>query len=197
MYNNVHSVVYRLTVWIRLRVWNWRSLISCTVINHRHCWNPRVFDRWGNKRKSKAEGVFMMECGVHVGLYFKPCCGVLFIKTKTALVLWLKTPSATSSPSFPAHLRFPSVTLLFSLMAFVMSLLNSVARSINTIENLESLRGRGSDATTTLCDTVFVYWFCFGKDHRLIWAVAACVFSSWGCALGPAAYMQISNHVLE
>lgn len=30
----------------------------------------------------------------------------------------IEDPSATSSPSFPAHLRSPSVTLLFSLMAY-------------------------------------------------------------------------------
>lgn len=84
-------------------------------------------------------------------------------------------PSATSSLSFPAHLRSPSVTLLFSLMAFVMQLLNSVARSINTIKDLaESLRGRGSDATTTLCDTIFVYWLFWGGSQAYLGCGCMC-----------------------
>lgn len=60
----------------------------------------------------------MMECGAYVGLYFKSCCWVLFIKKKKkSTSVLIDNPSAASSPSFPAHLHSPSVTLLFSLIA--------------------------------------------------------------------------------
>lgn len=104
------------------------TLISCTVINHMHWCSPHVFDRQGNKRKSKAECLWWSVAYTSGYTALWPA-----IHKKKSVVI--DNPSAASSPSFSAHLCSPSVTLLFSLTQFpVMLLSSSVARSINTIK---------------------------------------------------------------
>lgn len=110
----------------------------------------------------------MMECGVYVGLYFKPCCCVLFIKKKCTSVV-IEGPSATSSLSFPAHLRFPLATLLFSLMAFC----NSALEQHCQVYKYNKESGQEFERTRKRCNyntaTQFMYIdSVFGDDHRLI-----------------------------
>lgn len=94
----------------------------------------------------------------------------------------IDNPSAASSPSFPAHLRSPSLALLFLLMA-VMLLFSGVATVINTIKNLaESVRGRGRDAAIQHFTTPFMHVDSFlGAGIMGLFGVWLRVFPAPGC----------------
>lgn len=141
-----------------------------------HWCSPHVLDRRGNKRKSKAECLWW-SVAYTSGYTLNPAVA----RYSSGKSVVIDNPSAASSPSLSAHLCSPSVTLLFSLAASCNAALKQCCQvyKYNKVAGRET-RKRSND------DTIYVYWFCFGEDHRPVWVTAPCVFSSWGWALGPA-----------
>lgn len=147
-----------------------------------HWCSPHVFDRRGNKRKSKAECLWW-SVAYASGYTLNPAVA----RYSSGKSVVIDNPSAASSPSLSAHLCSPSVTLLFSPTASCNAALKQRCQvyKYNKVAGGET-RKRSND------DTIYVYWFCFGEDHGPVWVTAPCVFSSWGLRVGTC--MQIYMH---